>query len=159
VLILHENKAQEQVYHVLDGEGLMEIDGQAARGAQALGDGRHEGLNNRARPRACTAYAALVRLMSWSDTSAAILGATMRRMISTLVALSLAAAVAAPITAEARSKKKKRAYVQPYATESYRAPRSDYQYEEFIAERRQTGSSSWWQQMDREGRGGQSRAN
>ena len=26
--------------------------------------------------------------------------------------------------------------------------------DEFIAEKRQFGSSAWWQQMDREGRGG-----
>ena len=32
-------------------------------------------------------------------------------------------------------------------------------YQEFIAEKRPFGSASWWQQMDREGRGGQSRPN
>ncbi len=82
----------------------------------------------------------------------------MKKTVATLVALAIAAAVAAPMAAEARTKKK-RTHVQPYAGERYRAPRNDYKYEEFIAEKRQTGSSSWWQQMDREGRGGQSRAN
>ena len=32
---LHKHKVQEQVYHVLEGEGLMEIDGEAPRRAQA----------------------------------------------------------------------------------------------------------------------------
>ena len=32
---LHKHKVQEQVYHVIEGEGLMEIDGGEARRAQA----------------------------------------------------------------------------------------------------------------------------
>ena len=82
----------------------------------------------------------------------------MKKTIATLLTLSLAAAIAAPMGAEARTKKK-RTHVQPYAAQVYRAPRSDYKYEEFIAEKRRTGSSSWWEQMDREGRGGQGRPN
>ena len=82
----------------------------------------------------------------------------MKKTIASAIALSIAAAIAAPVAAEARTKKK-RTHVQPYAAQAYRAPRSDYRYEEFIAEKRPTGSSSWWEQMDREGRGGQSRAN
>ena len=81
----------------------------------------------------------------------------MKRIVATLVALSVAAAVAAPMTAEARSKKKKRTY-QPYATQGYSAPRSEV-YQEFLADKRPIGTTNWWQQMDREGRGGQSRAN
>lgn len=82
----------------------------------------------------------------------------MNKTVASLVALSVAAAIAVPAAAEARSKKK-RTHVQPYTAQGYRVPRSDYRYEEFIAEKRPTGSSSWWEQMDREGRGGQSRAN
>ena len=83
----------------------------------------------------------------------------MKKIVATLVALSIAAAVAAPIAAEARTKKKKqRTYYQPYATQGYSAPRNET-YQEFLADKRPMGSQSWWEQMDREGRGGQSRAN
>jgi hypothetical protein len=82
----------------------------------------------------------------------------MRKIVATLVALSIAAAVAAPMAAEARTKKKKRVYHQPYAAERYTAPRNET-YQEFLADKRPIGTSNWWQQMDREGRGGQSRAN
>ncbi len=82
----------------------------------------------------------------------------MKRIVTTLVALSVAAAVVAPVAAEARAKKKKRTYYQPYATQGYSAPRNEV-YQEFLADKRPVGTSSWWQQMDREGRGGQSRAN
>jgi hypothetical protein len=82
----------------------------------------------------------------------------MKKNLASLIALSLATAIVASGAAEARTKKK-RAYVQPRADQGYTAPRNDYKYEEFIAERRRTGTSSWWEQMDREGRGGQSRAN
>ena len=55
------------------------------------------------------------------------------------------------------STKKKRAS-QPYAAQAYSAPRNDslpgvHRREAPI------GSESWWQQMDREGRGGQSQIN
>ena len=80
----------------------------------------------------------------------------MKRIVATLVAVSVAAAVAAPMAAEARSKKK-RTY-QPYATQGYSAPRNEV-YQEFLADKRPIGTTNWWQQMDREGRGGQSRAN
>ena len=56
------------------------------------------------------------------------------------------------------AKKKKRTYYQPYATQGYSAPRNEV-YQEFLADKRPIGTSNWWQQMDREGRGGQSRAN
>ena len=82
----------------------------------------------------------------------------MKKIVATFVALSMAAAVVAPMAAEARTKKKKRTYVQPYAGQSYRAPRNEV-YQEFLADKRPTGTQSWWEQMDREGRGGQSRAN
>jgi len=82
----------------------------------------------------------------------------MKKIVATLVALSVAAAVVAPVAAEARAKKKKRTYYQPYATQGYSAPRNEV-YQEFLADKRPVGTSSWWQQMDREGRGGQSRAN
>jgi hypothetical protein len=81
----------------------------------------------------------------------------MKRIVATLVALSVAATVVAPMAAEARSKKK-RTYYQPYATQGYSAPRNEV-YQEFLADKRPIGTSNWWQQMDREGRGGQSRAN
>jgi hypothetical protein len=32
---VHRHKVQEQVYHVIEGEGLMHIDGRGPRGAQA----------------------------------------------------------------------------------------------------------------------------
>jgi hypothetical protein len=80
----------------------------------------------------------------------------MKKFVATLIALSVAAAVAAPMAAEARTKKKKRTYYQPYATQA--APRNEV-YQEFLADKRPVGTTSWWQQMDREGRGGQSRAN
>jgi hypothetical protein len=82
----------------------------------------------------------------------------MKKIAAILVALSFAAAVAAPMAAEAASKKKKRAYHPPYAGQIYSAPRNET-YQEFIADKRPFGSASWWQQMDREGRGGQARAN
>ena len=82
----------------------------------------------------------------------------MTRIIASIVALSVAAAAAAPMAAEARSKKK-RAYPKPYAGQSYRAPRSTDIYVEQNADKLPMGTSEWWRQMDREGRGGQSRAN
>jgi hypothetical protein len=47
---------------------------------------------------------------------------------------------------------------EPYATQGYSAPRNEV-YQEFLADKRPIGTTNWWQQMDREGRGGQSRAN
>jgi hypothetical protein len=85
------------------------------------------------------------------------IGEIMKKIVATLVALSVAAAVAAPMAAEARTKKK-RTYNQPNATRGYTAPRNET-YQEFLADKRPVGTSSWWEQMDREGRGGQSRAN
>ncbi len=78
----------------------------------------------------------------------------MNKIVAALLALSVAALAAAPMAAEAKSKKKR---VQPYAGKTYSAPRSDYQ--EAIADKLPYGSSQWWAQMDREGRGGQSRPN
>jgi hypothetical protein len=74
------------------------------------------------------------------------------RLLAALIALSVAAMAAAPTVAEAKTKKKR---AQPYAAKPYAAPRNDG-YQEFIAEKRPFGSESWWNQMDREGRGGQS---
>ena len=59
----------------------------------------------------------------------------MKRIVATLVALSVAAAVVAPMAAEARAKKKKRTYYQPYATQGYSAPRNEV-YQEFLADKR-----------------------
>ena len=81
----------------------------------------------------------------------------MKKIAATVVALSLAAVIAPPLAAEAASKKK-RIHHRPYVGQTYSAPRSET-YQEFLADKRQIGTSSWWQQMDREGRGGQSRAN
>jgi hypothetical protein len=78
----------------------------------------------------------------------------MRKILSALVALTVATALAAPMAAEARTKKKKRYY----AAERYSGPRDESQ-QEYIADKLPIGTSRWWQQMDREGRGGQSRAN
>lgn len=79
----------------------------------------------------------------------------MKRIVAGLLALSFATAVAAPVAAETRSKKK------PKPTYSERTERrsggSDYQ--EALADKLPIGSSQWWAQMDRESRGGQSRAN
>ena len=85
----------------------------------------------------------------------------MKAIVSALVAVSLVATVAVPVAAEARSKKK-----HTYSKQ-YRGPPADREvrqrngsgYQEFIAEKHPFGSASWWQQMDREGRGGQSRPN
>ena len=85
----------------------------------------------------------------------------MRAIVSSLVAVSLVATAAAPVSAETRNKKK-----HTYSKQ-YRAPPADREvrrrngsgYQEFIAEKRPFGSASWWEQMDREGRGGQSRPN
>jgi hypothetical protein len=82
----------------------------------------------------------------------------MYRIAAILVVLSMAAALVVPGTAEAASKKKKRAYYPSSSGQGYYAPRNET-YQEFIADKRPFGSASWWQQMDREGRGGQARAN
>ena len=50
---LHKHKVQEQVYHVLEGEGLMEIAGKTPRGAQARRDlsaARRRALDRQHRP-------------------------------------------------------------------------------------------------------------
>ncbi len=79
----------------------------------------------------------------------------MKKIVATIVALSFALAAAAPMAAEARGKKKR---ARPHPVErSQSRPTSDYQ--EAIADKLPYGSSQWWSQMDREGRGGQSRAN
>jgi hypothetical protein len=75
-------------------------------------------------------------------------GQIMRTIACLLVTSAVVAAFVAPITAEARTNK-----------HGYQAQRnSGYhdveKYEEFLAEKRAIGSSSWWDQMDREGRGG-----
>jgi hypothetical protein len=80
----------------------------------------------------------------------------MKKILAVLLVLSFAVAVAAPLAAEARTRKKPKAYYAPPRSEQ-RSSGSDYQ--EFIADKLPIGSSQWWAQMDREGRGGQSRAN
>ena len=79
----------------------------------------------------------------------------MNKLMAALLALSVAAMVAAPMTAEAKTKKKR---VQPYAVRAYSEPQGG-SYQEFLANKRKTGTASWWEQMDREGRGGQSQRN
>jgi hypothetical protein len=70
-----------------------------------------------------------------------------RTIVSGLVTLSAVLAIlAGPITAEARTS------AHTHAGNQLRhQPQSDG---EFIAEKRQFGTSGWWRQMDREGRGG-----
>jgi hypothetical protein len=79
----------------------------------------------------------------------------MKKIVAALIVLSVAAMAAAPTAAEPKTKKKP---AQPYAAKAYSAPRND-SYQEYIAEKRPFGSESWWHQMDREGRGGQSQIN
>ena len=71
----------------------------------------------------------------------------MRTILPGLVALlAVLATLAGPIAAEARTS------THTHAGHQLRhQPQSNG---EFIAEKRQFGSSSWWRQMDREGRGG-----
>jgi len=71
----------------------------------------------------------------------------MRTIISGLVALSaVLGTLAGPIAAEARTSS------PTHAGHQFRhQPQSNG---EFIAEKRQFGTSGWWRQMDREGRGG-----
>ena len=54
----------------------------------------------------------------------------MRKFVAALIALSIAA-MAAPMAAEAKTKKKR---AQPYAAKAYSAPRND-SYQEYIAEK------------------------
>jgi hypothetical protein len=84
----------------------------------------------------------------------------MRKIGIGAVVVALAVAVSAASTAvDAHSKKKKkRSYERPSAAQRYSAPRES-DYHEYIADRLPFGSKLWWEQMDREGRGGQSRAN
>jgi hypothetical protein len=63
-----------------------------------------------------------------------------------LLGLSLLAGLAG--SADAATRAKKRSYVLAYE----RSSGSDYT--ERLADKHQFGSSSWWQQMDRERRGG-----
>ena len=71
----------------------------------------------------------------------------MRTIVSGLVALmAVLATLAGPIAAEARTS------THTHAGHQLRhQPQSNG---EFIAEKRQFGTSGWWRQMDREGRGG-----
>jgi hypothetical protein len=70
-----------------------------------------------------------------------------RTIVSGLVALlAVLATLAGPTAAEARTS------AHTHAGHQLRhQPQSN---DEFIAEKRQFGSSGWWRQMDREGRGG-----
>ncbi len=87
----------------------------------------------------------------------------MKTIMSALAVSMLAAALAAPASAEVSIPSIAGQYAGKYiGTQSVEtgkyvklrryAPRTDS--EEFIAESRETGSSGWWQQMDREQRGG-----
>ena len=81
----------------------------------------------------------------------------MRKLAAVLATLVVVAIAGAHEPAEAKTKKK-RVYKPPHATQGHPATRSET-YQEFIADKRPIGTMSWWEQMDREGRGGQSRAN
>jgi hypothetical protein len=83
----------------------------------------------------------------------------MTRVLAVLVTLSVAVAVAMPMAAEAKTKRKKNSQTNAYRDQTYAPSRNVEKYEEFLADKRKIGTSSWWEQMDREGRGGQSRAN
>jgi hypothetical protein len=69
-------------------------------------------------------------------------------MASLLLTLAVVAVFLAPVTAEARTNK------HGYQAQRNSGYRDVEKYEEFLAEKRAIGSSSWWDQMDREGRGG-----
>jgi hypothetical protein len=62
------------------------------------------------------------------------------------------------MAAEARTKKKKRYHAPPHAAGQSRYP-SGSDYQEALADKLPFGTARWWQQMDREGRGGQGRPN
>lgn len=83
----------------------------------------------------------------------------MKKLVTALVSLSIAAVVAAPSAAEARTKKKQRYHVRPYPAEQATRSRSTSDYQEAIADKLPFGTSRWWRQMDAEGRGGQGRPN
>jgi hypothetical protein len=69
-------------------------------------------------------------------------------MASLLVTFAVVAAFVAPVTAETRTNK------HGYQAQRNSGYHDAEKYEEFLAEKRAIGSSSWWDQMDREGRGG-----
>jgi hypothetical protein len=71
----------------------------------------------------------------------------MRTTISSVGALSAVLAIlAGPIAAEART--------SAHTHAGHQLGHQSQRNGEFIAEKRQFGTSGWWQQMDREGRGG-----
>jgi outer membrane PBP1 activator LpoA protein len=73
----------------------------------------------------------------------------MKTTVSALVALSILTGCAGSASARTVDARQDRAQIR---SQAYRnAPSSSQQ---FIAENRPFGSSSWWEQMDREGRGG-----
>jgi hypothetical protein len=82
----------------------------------------------------------------------------MKKTLASLLALTIAAALAAPSAAEAR-KKKKRYHAPPHVSERSERSRSTSDYQEAIADKLPFGTSQWWRQMDVEGRGGQGRPN
>jgi hypothetical protein len=75
----------------------------------------------------------------------------MRTIVLSLIALSFAAAVAAPEAAET-STKKKRYHSKAYAARTSAVNGSGY-YER-LADKLPVGTSRWWHQMDHENRGG-----
>jgi hypothetical protein len=88
----------------------------------------------------------------------------MKIIMSALAASALLAGFAAPASADYRIPSIAGSYIGKYTTQpgaesdadklirSRRVLRDDD--EEYIADSRDTGSGSWWRQMDREGRGG-----
>jgi hypothetical protein len=81
----------------------------------------------------------------------AIKDCIMKVAISGLVGLSLLAGLAEPADAGARAKKKR--HEAPQAVKQYRGEQGS-DYIERLADKLPFGSSTWWDQMVRERRGG-----
>ena len=85
----------------------------------------------------------------------------MKTIMSALAASMLLAGLAAPASAETFSitsvveevAKDPVGEISRFAKEGKFAPKRDDD-DEYIADKRETGSEGWWQQMDRERRGG-----
>jgi hypothetical protein len=79
----------------------------------------------------------------------------MKAVICGLLGLSLLAAISAP--ADAGSGARKHRTAKPHSrSQSYRQVRPRDDYHEHIADKLPFGSSLWWEQMNRERRGGRS---
>ena len=170
---LHKHKVQEQVYHVLDGEGLMEIDGKhhvvRKHDVIFLPPGVEHSIANTGlvdlvflvatSPVVLTAplvtgrCAVRFTCLSSAGSPADRMGEIMRKIVLALVALFFAAVFAAPQAAETRVKKKRYyANAKTYAAQSRKV--DDDGYYERIADKLPVGTSRWWHQMDFENRGG-----